>query len=264
MNLFIHEMKAYRKATIIWALSLALLGAFMLSLFPSISNNAEEMKQILAAYPEAVLKALGVTLESFTTILGYYPFIFAYVLLCGAIQAMYFGTSIIAKEVRGKTADFLFAKPISRKQIMTAKLLAVLVSLFLTNVVYTGISTYVATIVSEETFNINTFLMVSSTLFYLQLIFLALGVLLSVVFSKFKSMLSLTFSTVFFFFIISLLDSALGEKKLRFLSPFQYFDLHYIVQNASYETGYMILSLGVIIIPIAISYFVYAKKDIGA
>lgn len=264
MNMFLHELKAYRKPTFIWALSLALLGAFMLSIFPLISNNAEEMIQILEAYPEGVRQALGITLESFTNILGYYPFILGYVLLFGSIQAMYLGTSIIAKEVRGKTVDFLFAKPISRPQIITAKLFAALVSILFTNVVYIGVSSSITTLVTEESFNMNTLVMVSLTLLFLQMIFLALGVLLSIVFSKIKSTLSLSLGTVFTFYIISLLNSSLGEKNLRYLSPFSYFDLHYIVKNAAYETEYIILTIAVIAIAIAISYLVYSKKDIGA
>lgn len=264
MNMFLHEMKASGKSTFIWALSLGLLGAFMLSMFPTISDNAVEMKQILEAYPEAVRKALGISLESFTNLLGYYPFIFSYILLFGAIQAMHLGVSIVAKEERGKTADFLLAKPVSRQQIITFKLLAAVFSILITNGVYLGISSYVATIVTDDPFSMETFIMISLTLPFVQMVFLALGIMLSVLLPKIKSIISFSLGTVFAFYIISLLDSSLGEKKLRFLSPFEYFDLTYIAKNNAYETGYSLLALGVMIVSIAISYFVFAKKDIGS
>lgn len=263
MNMFLHELKAYRKSTLLWTLSLAILIILFLSIFPVFSQNAEEMKKLLEGYPEGVRKALGISLDSFTTLLGFYPFVFGYILLCGAIQAMNLGTSTIAKEMKG-TAEFLLVKPVTRHQIMTAKLLAALVSIVITDVVYLLVSSLMATFITTETLNLGTFLLVSLTLFYLQLIFLALGMLLSVVVPKIKSVLSVTIGTVFGFFIISLLDSSVGEKTVRYLSPFEYFDIAYISKNASYEISYVVLTLAVIGVAIVASYFVFSKKDIGA
>ena len=263
MNMFLHELKAYRKSTLLWTLSLAILIILFLSIFPVFSQNAEEMKKLLEGYPEGIRKALGISIDSFTTLLGFYPFVFGYILLCGAIQAMHLGTSLIAKEMKG-TAEFLLVKPVTRHQVITAKLLAALVSIIITNIVYLLVSSLMATFISTETLTINTFLLVSLTLFYLQLIFLALGMLFSVVIPKIKSILSVTLGTVFGFFIINLLDSSVGEKSIRYVSPFEYFDITYISKNASYEIPYVILSLAVILVAMGTSYFVFAKKDIGA
>ena len=72
------------------------------------------LKKYLKDYPEPVRKALGLSVDSISSILGFYSYIFLYITLCGAIQAMNLGTSIISKEVSEKTADFLLTKPVTR------------------------------------------------------------------------------------------------------------------------------------------------------
>ena len=114
MNMFLHELKAYRKSTIIWTCSLIALVVLFLSMFPTFSKEADAFKEIMEGFPEPVRKALGLSVDSMSSILGFYSYIFLYITLCGAIQAMNLGTSIVSKEVREKTADFLLTKPVTR------------------------------------------------------------------------------------------------------------------------------------------------------
>ena len=130
MNMFLHELKAYRKSTIIWSVALAGIVIVFLSMFPAFSSNTEELKKLLENLPLALRNAIGLSLDTIGSLLGFYSTLtFLYITLCGAIQAMNLGTSIVSKEVREKTADFLLTKPVSRVQILTAKLLAALTSL---------------------------------------------------------------------------------------------------------------------------------------
>ncbi len=108
------------------------------------------------------------------------------------------------------------------------------------------------------------FFMVSVTLFFLQLIFLAMGILLSAAVSKIKSVISVSVGTVFGFFILNMLDSILGEKVIRYLTPFKYFDTVYILKNASYETPYLIIGAVFVVAAVAASYAVYSRKDVHA
>lgn len=264
MNMFLHELKAYRKSTIIWTIALVALVVLFLSMFPSFSREAEEFKKLLEGYPEALRRALGLAVENIGSILGFYSYVFLYISLVGAIQAMNLGTSIVSKEVRDKTADFLLTKPVTRTKIMTSKLLAAVTSLVITNVVYLGAATMMASLVETKEYSTKVFLLLSLTLFFLQLIFLALGIIVSVVVPKIKSVLPISLGTVFAFFIIGALASTTGDDALRYISPFKYFDFAYIVQNSRYETSYMMVAIGFIALAIAASYSIYAKRDIHA
>lgn len=264
MNIFLHELKANRKSTLIWTLSLVALVIFFMALFPSITKDADGFKKVLENYPEGVRKALGVSIDSITSLLGFYSYVFTYVVLCGAIQAMNLGTSILSKEVREKTADFLLTKPVTRKQIVTAKLMSAFTSLVLTNIVFIIAAIITVNAVSDKSFDMNTFFLISLTAFFVECMFLALGILISVSVPKIKSVLSISLGTVFGFFILSMLGSVIGEKAIRYLTPFKYYDTAYIIKHQSYEAVYIMIEIVFIIAAIAISYAVYSKKDIHA
>lgn len=261
MNIFLHELKAYRKSTFFWTLSLVLVVIIFLSLFPAFSKDADATKRLLEGFPKELIKALGLSLETFFSILGYYSFVFVYIVLCGSIQAMNFGLSILSKEVRDRTADFLLTKPIKRYQIMTAKLSAVVVSLLLTNFFYILFAYLTISLLTKDSINNRVFFLISFSLLFVQLIFFAIGVLISVLVPRIKSVLSYSLTIVFGFFILDMFNELIGEKVLRYLVPFKYFDSLYIIQHGSYDVPFVILSLVLVIGFIFISYAVYGKKD---
>lgn len=263
MNMFLHELKAYRKSIIIWACSMAALAVMYIFIFSGMASEIENFKSMLNSLPEVVKKLLSLYVDSISTLEGFYSFVFSYVVLCGAIQAMNLGVSIVSKEVREKTADFLLTKPVSRKQILTSKLLAALASLAITNVLYLVI-TILSTLTVKSEFSMKIFLMISATLPFVQLMFVSLGVIISVLAGKIKSVISISLSTVFGFFIVGALGSVIGDKAARYLSPFKYFDLEYVVKNAAYETSFIVVGVIFIIVSISASYLVYVKKDIHA
>lgn len=264
MNMLLHELKVYKKNTIIWSLTLSGLVLLFLSMFPSISREAEEFKRLMEGFPEAIRMALGLSVESIGSILGFYSYVFLYISLFGAIQAMLLGLSILSKEVREKTADFLLTKPVTRNQIVTSKLLAAFLSLVFTNIFYLGAATLMASYVETNEFSLKIFLLLSLTLFYQQLIFLALGIFVSLLIPKLKSVLSVSLGMVFAFFMIGAFASTTGDDALRYLTPFKYFDFTYIIQKSAYEPSFIFVSIGFILIAILASYFIYAKRDIHA
>ena len=191
------------------------------------------------------------------------------------LLSLIFGAGIISNDIKNHwirtvlsrpitRADFLLTKPVSRAKIMTSKLLAAVASLVITNVVYLAVATMMASMVETKEYSTKVFVLLSLTLFFLQLIFLALGIIVSVVVPRIKSILPISLGTVFAFFVIGALASTTGDNALRYISPFKYFDFAYIVQNSSYETSFMMVGIGFIAIAIVASYFIYAKRDIHA
>jgi ABC-2 type transport system permease protein len=216
----------------------------------------------MEGYPEAIRNALGFSLGSFFTILGFYCFPLSFITLCGAIQGMNLGTSIVSKEVREKTADFLLTKPVTRTTVLTAKLMAAFISIILTNIIYLAVTITMAYQVKTEDFSLKILIMLSLTMFFIQLIFLAIGVIVSVIVPRIKSVLTVSLTTVFAFYFLGMFSSTTGEEAKRYISPFKYFDTAYIIKQASFESTFLIVGAVIIILAITASYFVYAKKDI--
>jgi len=264
MNMYIHELRAYRKSTIAWTLSMVAVIMVFLSLYPSITDDATAFKKVLESYPQPVLKAFGIAVDYITSFLGFYSYIFMYIVLCGSIQAMNYGTSVISKEVREKTADFLLTKPVTRKQIYVSKLLAVLSSILITNIIYLVCSTFIARAVSKDSIDFKLFYMISITLLFVQLMFFALGVLVSVILPKVRSVLSVSLSVVLGLFTLNMFSSVLGEETVRYFTPFKYYDAAYIIKNASYETSFIVTEIVFVVLSVLLSLFIYRKKDIHA
>jgi len=265
MNMFRYEMKSLRKSMIIWTLSMLGLAALYLSIYPGMAKDAEDFKSLLAGYPAAIRAMLGINLDYIASLLGFYSMIFSFIILCGAIQAMNLGVSILSKESRERTADFLLVKPVSRTEIVTAKLLAALTTVLITNIIFISLSTLMANLAKTENFNEKLFFMINLTMFFVQIIFIAIGMVVSVFFKKIKNVLPISLGFVFGFYIIGALLATDHSNKLeRIFSPFKYYDVTYIIQNGNYELFFLLLGAAIVVVSIAVSYIIYNKKDIHA
>ncbi|MFD0959223.1 ABC transporter permease subunit [Paenibacillus chungangensis] len=262
MNIYWFELRANRRSTLGWTLALAMLAVFFLAMFPTFANEAEQFKQVLGTMPEVVLKAVGVQIDSIASMLGFYSYIFLYISLCGAIQAMGLGLSILSKETREKTADFLLTKPVQRGAVVTAKLLAALTCLLITNAVFVAVASLMASVVKTDDYSVEAFLLVSATLPMIQLIFLALGLAAAMIAPRIRTVLPITLGTVFAFFAIGMIGATAEDGALRYLSPLHYFDRAYIVSQESYETGFLLLSGVIVAVAVAFAYWRYSRRDV--
>lgn len=262
MNIYLHELRSYRRNTIVWLASISLVTLFFFALFPAFARDTDALIKVFEAYPKAVQDALGVPVELIGTVPGFYSFILTFIMLCGAVQAMNLGISVVAKETTGKTADFLLTKPVTRARVVTAKLLAVFTCIVLTSAVYLGIATATAEAVKNQPFDYTVFLMMSLSFFFIQVMFLALGFAAAVVIPKIKSVLPVSLSTVFGFFVIGTVAATLNLKELYYLSPFKYFDAAYIIGHSAYRISYAAAGAAFVAAAVILSYVIYSKKDI--
>jgi len=263
MNLFLQEWRSLCRSTLTWSLSLAATALLLLALYPSFAQDAADFRSMLDSYPAAVQKAFGITMDTMATLNGYYSFVLMYVSLAGAIQAMNLGLGQLSKETREKTADFLLSKPVSRTRIVTAKVGAALASLLVTNAVYQAAALILAGLVADRV-DYGTYLLLSFTLPLIQLLFFALGLLLSVILPKIRSVLPLSLGLVFGFYFVGMIASIVGDRAARYLTPFRYYDRPYIVAHSAYESEFVVLELALLVLFTAGTYVLYRRKDIHA
>lgn len=268
MNVFLREIVAYRRSTLIWMVSLGCLVAlFVIGMYPAFTTDVAAAKVLLGKLPEAVRAAFDISLSNFFTIFGFYAYFLSFATVAGAIQAMNVGAGSIAKEFAGKTADFVLSKPITRPKVLTAKLAAAFVSVVATSAAFAGVGYVSALIVTSGTSEkvpLGTFVMLSLTLFFVQLFFLALGALFAVLIPKIKTAVAVSLPTVFSFFIVGMLGEVLGNDKVRYITPFKFFDTMYIIENAAFEGRYLILEAVLIVAFVAATYVIFLRKDIRA
>lgn len=265
MNIYLHELRSLRKTTLIWTLSIIALAALFLSVYSSTSSDVEGFKKILSGYPPTVRAMLGINLDYITSLVGFYSMVFSFVLLCGAVQAMNLGVSVLSKESRERTADFLLVKPVSRQTIVTAKILAAFTMIAVTDILFYAVTLLIANGVKTADYDGKVFLMINCTLFFVQLIFLGIGLAVSVFFKKLRNVLPISLGVVFGLYMVgALIATGKDDDAARYLSPFRYFDITYIIKHSAYEVSYMLAGAIIVVLSIIITYFVYAKKDIHA
>ena len=264
MNIYLQELRNYRRSTIIWIVSLCLIVFLFMSIYTSFALDVSSAKHLLEAYPPTVLAALNLKIEIFFTIYGFFAYLMTFAWLTAAIQAMNLGVSVLSKEVAGKTADFLLTKPITRVRMLSEKLAAVFTLIVITNIFFLATSLLSAVAVSKGDLHIKLFFLIAVTMFFVQVFFLALGFMLGAIIPKVKTVVAVTLPVVFTFFILSAFGGILKIDYINYLTPFKYFDPLYIYQHSAYEPKYLLVLLGVVAACVGTSYASYMKKDIEA
>jgi ABC-2 type transport system permease protein len=203
---------------------------------------------------------MGVDLS---TILGYFSLAFLFVQVCLAIQAANYGFSLVSIEETEWTADFLLTKPVGRTQILSSKLLAALSGLLLTDVVV-----WVTSIVFINLFGGNVpyetrpLLLLLLSIVPFQLVFLAVGLLVSLLVKRIRSVTPYAMALAFGMYVLSAFGDLLGEVALEKITPFKHFEASYIIQHGAYDLPLVLISVAAIAVSLAGSYVLYARRDI--
>lgn len=266
MNVFLQEWRMGRKSLYSWIISLLVLTGFFMMFYNTLSSQMNDLLKLLESFPVEFQQAFGVDNFKFGGAVGFYSFILTYVLLAGCIQAMNLGVATLSAEVRDKTADFLYAKPVSRPMIITQKILAVLAQIVLTNICFATGTWFIIQLAirgtSQGTIDLRLYLLLTGTLLLLQVFFVAIGLIVSAFIRRIRTVLPISMGVVFFFYILYLLNDTLKNEKLAFLSPFSYFELGRILETEAYELKFVITFAVLVIVFIGATYGIYMKKDL--
>jgi ABC-2 type transport system permease protein len=263
MNIFVRELKANARSLLFWSLFIVFFIYMGISKFTAFTGADSDIMAMLEGIPDAVMEALQLNAFNMTTITGYYGVMQSYFGLMAAVFAVLLGNGIIAKEERDKTVEFSLTLPIPRHKLISGKVAAAVVNCIVFVLVMWG-----GSIIAVQPFNPdNEFyqflaLMMIST-FFIELIFLAVGVLLGAAMKQYKRSGSVAVFILFGSFVLSII-SALSEKFefLKYFSPFTYFDPLKLLNESKFEVGYLLLSATIVVVSLAAAYFSYSKRDL--
>jgi len=262
MNILKQELKMGRKSLIVWCISLiGVLLLFML-MYVSISDQLAEFQKVFDSFPVEFRRAFAAENLNLDTVMGFYPFAMTYILLAGAVQAMNLGVSVLSSEVREKTGDFLFVKPVSRFRIVAMKMLSVFIQILITNAVFFIASWVILEMIRTTDYDNNLYLLFTGTLFFIQIFFASFGFFISVFLRRIKTVLPISMGVVFLFYIIFLLNETLKDVKLGYISPFDYFALAAISKTMSYDSVYLVVWTFLVFLFVYLTFYVFAKKDL--
>jgi ABC-2 type transport system permease protein len=264
MNIFLKEMKSHRKSLLFWSIGIFLMVASGMFKFESLSSSGQPMNEMLAGMPKSMLAVLGIGEFDISTATGYYGLLFIYLLLMATIHAAMLGATIIAKEERDKTTEFLFVKPVSRNRIITAKLLAAFSNILILNLVTFVSSLALVRKYSNGEVVTGDIAMTMAGMFILQLLFLVIGSSLAAVKKKSKTAASLATGVLLLTYLISVaIDLNENIEGLKYLSPFKYFEAKNVMYGGGFEFTFVLLSGFLITVLTVVTFVFYKKRDLN-
>lgn len=262
MHIFKWEMRSHLKALIIWSLSIMILVFMWTSEFSAYYNNPE-MNKLIDMIPDAMKKAFSMENANLTTTTGFLSFVAFYYYLLHSLYASLLGSSIIAKEERDKTAEYLMTMPVSREKIITSKLLASVASCIILVLVTVG-STIAAMFKYELDKEFYIYLCkLSLASLIVMLVFLGIGMILASAMRRYKSSGKISASIIMLMFFLSFIIP-LSDKLdfLKYITPFKYFDPVKLLSKGSFDMKYVIISSVIFILSITASYLTYPRRDL--
>jgi len=265
MNIYLHELKAKLRSVVTWSLSIYALIVVFMSLFQSFSEQTALVSELMSSFPKELLIAFGMVDMDWSTILGFFGLVFVFVQICLAIQAANYGFSLVSLEETEWTADFLMSKPVGRKKIMTSKLLAAATALGLTEIfVWMASLIYLIIFRGNQLIPLAPMLLLLFSMPVFQLFFLAVGMLISLLMKRVRSVTPLSMGLVFGLYILNAFGDMIGEEGLEILSPFQHFAPSYIIRNSTWNVPLVMISVVITILALAASYWLYARRNIAS
>jgi ABC-2 type transport system permease protein len=264
-HIFQFELRSHLKSMLTWSISLAALILFFFSFYPVFADQAEMVNVLMQNFPPELRAVFGMDDLDMASVLGFFSFIFMFVQLCLAVQASNYGFGLLSKEESELTADFLLSKPVSRMAIFNSKLLASLTSLAITNVVvwlcsYAAVELFKA----GRGYDKGTLLLLMISAFIFQLFFLGVGMLISLLVKRVRSVTPYALGLGFGMYVLSAFTGLFDEVALELVTPFKHFDAAYIVANQAFDTRLVILNVAVTVLSVAASIWLYNRRNVPA
>jgi len=142
-------------------------------------------------------------------------------------------------------------------------LLAAITSLAITNlVVWISSFVFINMYRGERTYETKTLVLLLISVTFLQLFFLTVGMLLSLLPKKIRNVTPFSMGMVFGLYLLNAFGGLLGDDKLSVITPFKHFDPNQIIRNGSFDLPLVLISVSLIIISVVGGYLLYARRSI--
>lgn len=262
--MFKREMKINFKSFTIWTSILIILFLVVFLVYPSIinSDSVKSINEMMKMFPKDLLKAFNMDISSIDTAFGWIKTEgFVFVLLITGIYSGILGSNILLKEESDKTIEYLNSVPVTRKKIITDKILCGFIYIILM-VLIVGIFNFIGLKISGD-FDKNSYILLSITPIFSSIVIFALCLFLSTFAHKTKKTIGISLGIVFMSYFINII-SELSESTefLKYISIFTLADIRNVIIETTINPIMVILSIGITVLFIVLSILHYNKKEL--
>lgn len=260
MTIFLHELRRNRISLAVWTGVISFMLGVTAMIYPEMKSQMGEMTDMFANMGDFTA-AFGMDELNFGEFMGYFGIECGNVLgLGGGFFAALMGISALAKEEKDGTAEFLLTHPITRRRIITEKLLSLVAEITVLNLTVAAVSSLCILAIGEEV-DAGKIALVFLAYYIMQLEVGAITFAISAFIRG--GGLGIGLGTAFGFYFINIASNLMNELEfLKYITPYGYTDVGYIVNNGSLDFKYIAVGLLFISASVFFAYFKYEKKDI--
>ena len=260
MTLIRHELRRAWKSLLIWTCSIGAFIVICLFMYPEMRTQTESISSIFSSMG-AFSAAFGLDVLDYGSLKGFYGIECGSILgIGGALFAALAGIGALAGEEKDGTAEFLLTHPLSRAEIVTKKLIAVMIQIVALNVVvYLMAVGSIAAVGEAVPWKEVTILHLAFFLMQVEIACICLGISAFLWRGGIGIGLGLAITLYFLNIIANLTDKA---DALKFLTPFGYADGAEILSKGAIHGPRLLVGMAAAVCGVALAYWKYCRKDI--
>ena len=262
MSIFRQEIRSQKLPILIWGLSIGLLIAACVVMYPDMKAEMEGVNKLFSSMGNFTA-AFGMDRLNFGTLSGFYAVEGGNILaIGGAFFAAITGISALMKEERDHTAEFLLTHPVSRTRAAAEKLLGVFGSILILNAIVLLCAAGSIAVIGEE---MDMKILLRFHLAYLLMQFEIAGICFGISAFLSKSGLGIGIGAASLLYFLNLVAN-LSEKArfLKYISPFGYTEGADILSSQTLKMEYLLPGMLLMLLGIAAAFVQYRRKDIQA
>ncbi len=267
MNIFKMEFKRGFKSLLLWTGICGALTVLFTLLYPSMldSDMLAMMNAKIEALPREFVDAFHLSSQDITKLPNFFAYMFQFIMMAVCIYGLQLGFTALSKEESEGTIEFLYAKPVSRSQIVSSKLANAAVSFFCYVAVIsaagllTGICVRPADL--EMTDMVSSFKTILLGGMIAGYTYLLLGFAVSILLKKAKHAASLSVMLFFLTYILGNIPSITGVLNfLKWAAPMNYFLPGEVVGTGIDGTN-VLVSVLIMGASAALTYALYRRRN---
>lgn len=254
------ELFLSRKYLLLWMGMLSLLCGFSYFEYVALKDSLDDLMGLVHGFPEILKIMFGVS-GDLTTTLGWYGCIYFWVAIFDFAYAVYLGVTCVAKEKVQGTAEYLFTKPVNRRQIVTAKAAASVICLLLL-AGFSGVCNYLTAILPLGGLEQKGAVLTTTVgLFLTEVLLFALALFVSSLSETYKGAVRLGAGLLLGFYGIYIAAEYLKMPALFYATPIKYFDV-YTVAEEGIKASFLLPAVGIAVCSVAATQKIWTEREI--
>jgi len=257
------ELKENRRSLLIWIgvmLGMISVGAAEYSV---VVEAGDAIMDLFESLPSVLAIGFGIDSIPVNTPVGYYVMMYLWYCIIAFTHAAVLGATIISKEERNRTAEFIFTKPFPRKDIITSKIIAAIVNVaIITLTALIGNLIMLVPQIEGGQSILSEMAITLPSMFIIQILFLFMGLLFSAILSGYGKALSISALFVALSYFLMIIIKLIGTIDfLSVLTPFMYFTGTGLVENGI-SVLYILLAAVITVTAGYLTYYKYESRDL--